>query len=94
MALALRALLSDSEGPAPIGEVELHLGDQVLTVAAGPEGIDVRLGAATLPVATITGDGSEILAVASGMVPLEEAHDLHLVGDSATAARVLGGSHP
>lgn len=87
--LALRALLADPGRTAPPGELELRFDDQVLVVAVGPNGREVRIGAATSPVATIRGDGSKILAVASGVVRLDEADDLEVVGDRAAVSNLL-----
>jgi DNA-binding HxlR family transcriptional regulator len=87
--LALRALLTDPSVTAPGGELEVRVGDEVLTVVTGPNGREVRSGAANSPVATVSGDGTQLLAVVSGMVTLEEAPDLDVNGDGATAARLL-----
>ncbi len=66
------------------------MGDEVLVVAVGPTGRKVRSGPATSPVATISGEATQLLAVASGMLALDEAHDLQVAGDRAMAARLLG----
>ena len=87
--LALRALLAGPTPTTPRAELEVHVGDEVLTVAVGRRGREVRPGRARAPAATVTGDSPQLLAVASGRLPLVEAAELTVAGDAAVAARLL-----
>ncbi|HEX2192742.1 MAG TPA: helix-turn-helix domain-containing protein [Acidimicrobiales bacterium] len=89
LVLALRALLADPHHTAPRAELELRFGDQVLAVSVGPEGREVRVGRATAPVATVSGEGAGLLAVASGMASLQEAGGVRVTGDRVAASRLL-----
>ncbi|MFN2503005.1 MAG: winged helix-turn-helix transcriptional regulator [Acidimicrobiales bacterium] len=89
LVLGLRALLGAASWGGPSGEVELHLDGEVLSVVVGPHGRAVRSGPASSPVAKIRGDATELLGVAAGMLTLDDADDLEVVGDRGTAASVL-----
>lgn len=90
LALALEALLADPSQTGRRAELELRLDDEVLTVEIGPKGRAVRPGPASSPVATITGPGTLLLAVASGMFALDDTRELQVDGDRRAAARLLG----
>lgn len=90
--LPVRLLLGDSEPSAPAITIEVHAGDEPMTIEAGGGVVRARPGSAEHPRLVLSGAPQLVVGVLAGRLELEEAcaRGMSYEGDPGALARVQG----
>ena len=73
LVLPLKALLEDGRPADPDLEIELHIGDEFITISASKGAISVRAGAAQKPSVVLSGKPDTLIQLLSGKLDFQES---------------------